>query len=372
MRQRPRSLLPDYFQEHPAFYALFRIALTCLTIFLSLSFLSHSRRSASVATDTLSLSHFKTYPTIPHTKFRIFDIVLYHNEAYMILLRLRTLRRWVDRHYIGFSDLSFSHEVSDPLSFAPFEDEIKSFFDHVFWMNYSHPARMEDPWERETDIRHQLIARMESFDKPQFDDLVMWSDMDEIPIPSGMAWIRRNPPHDFYRWVAHFHFYNYRWRCGESWNWAYIQKYGKKNPRKTWFQLRVPEGDYPTIPGIGMIHCSYSFPSLNLILSKLKSFSHREFASGQYVDPNYVYTYVYCGYSLFGGNYTFVPFAPLGIDFPTDPRYNYMKQRIHFNDLDQFQFNLTLLKQYSPCELPELRSSGDVVRGADLPNDIWE
>jgi hypothetical protein len=58
--------------------------------------------------------------------FRIFDIVLYHDEAYMLYIRLRTLRAYVDRHYIGFSLFSFSHNVEQKVSFAPLEEEIQA------------------------------------------------------------------------------------------------------------------------------------------------------------------------------------------------------------------------------------------------------
>jgi hypothetical protein len=45
----------------------------------------------------------------------------------MLVLRLRTLQRWVDKHYIGYSNLSFSHSVGQKISLSPFETEIGSF-----------------------------------------------------------------------------------------------------------------------------------------------------------------------------------------------------------------------------------------------------
>jgi hypothetical protein len=305
--------------------------------------------------------------------FRIFDIVLYHNECYMMLLRLRTLAPWIDMHYIGFSVNSFSHEISQELTFDPFEAEIKSFFYHVFWFNYTHPPEIQDPWIRETDIRHQLVHQMELRERPKGVDLVMWSDLDEIPLPSGMAWLRQNPPENYYRFVGHFHMYNYRWRSGETWAWAYVQKYGAKDPQKTWFDQRAPSGAYEVLPGISLIHCSYCFPELGQIITKLKSFSHREFSSDQWVDPNYVWSYIYCGFSLFGGNYSFVPFDPLGIDFPDDPRFDFLKRRIYFRDLPNFKFDTESLKKYSPCELPKLKTiagSPNLVAGSDVPNNL--
>jgi hypothetical protein len=212
-------------------------------------------------------------------------------------------------------------------------------------------------------------------ERPQPDDLVMWSDLDEIPLPSGMVWLKNHPPRDYYRFVGHFHMYNYRWRSNETWAWAYVQRYGSKSPKKTWFQQRAPGGRYTTLPGISLIHCSYCFPELGQIITKLKSFSHREFSSDQWVDPNYVYSYIYCGFSLFGGAYNFVPFDPLGIDFPDDPRFDFMKKRIFFKDLPNYTLNRESLRKWSPCQLPGLQpqeGSSNDVPGANVPNNLDE
>jgi beta-1,4-mannosyl-glycoprotein beta-1,4-N-acetylglucosaminyltransferase len=283
----------------------------------------------------------------------------------MLLLRLRTLYRWIDKHYIGFSSLSFSHEVRENISFTPFEIEVQSFSDRIHWFFYEHPPQFVDPWVRETDIRHQLLHQMELNEKPTSNDLVIWSDLDEIALPSGMKYIREKPPENMYQFVAHFHFYNYRWRSGESWRWAYIQRYGAHDTKgPSWFDLRLPADDRPKIPGISMYHCSYCFRSLGSLISKLKSFSHREFSSGQYILPEYIFSYIYCGYSLFGGNYTFVKFDPLGVDFPDDPRYDYLRKRVALNDLDQFDFDIVKMREYAPCKIP------DWVTSKKLPNNM--
>jgi hypothetical protein len=286
--------------------------------------------------------------------FRIFDIVLYHNEAYMLLLRLRTLRPYVTKHYIGFSLQSFSHRVNAPLSFDPFFSEITSFSERYFWFNYTHPAALTESWDREADIRNQLIHEMELIELPQPEDLVMWSDLDEIPIPRGMRYVIENPPTYYYRFWGHFHFYNLRWRSREIWKWAYIMKYGARHPNHSWFQFRFPNKlRWRRVPGVSMVHCSYCFPSLGLIISKLLSFSHQEFAGEPFINPNYVYSYVYCGYSLFGGNFTFVDFDPsLGLDFPPDARYDFMIHRLKFDDLDKFKFDVDTMTSMSPCKLP--------------------
>jgi hypothetical protein len=285
--------------------------------------------------------------------FRIFDIVLYHNEAYTLLIRLRTLRPYVTKHYVGFSLLSFSHSVHHTLSFFPWEPEILNFSDRVFWFNYTHPPHLEEPWDREAAIRHQLVHQMELHENPLYDDLVIWSDVDEIPLPRGMRWVEYFPPKVYYRFFGFFHFYNYRWRSPRVWEWAYIMRYGAKNPNKTWFAYRAPdEGIYERIPGISLVHCSYCFPSMSSIIEKLKSFSHVEFSGDPYINPNYVYGHVYCGHSLFGGAFKLVEFDPdLGLDIPDDPKFDFLKHRLKFDDLNWFMFDIEIMKKMAPCNL---------------------
>jgi hypothetical protein len=118
--------------------------------------------------------------------FRIFGIFLYHNEAHMLYIRLRTLLPYVDLHYIGFSTLSFSHHVAEELSFAPLESELQSLSHRWYWLNYTHPKTKISAWEREEDIRLRLVERMIEIEQPAGNDLVIWSDLDEIPLPRGM------------------------------------------------------------------------------------------------------------------------------------------------------------------------------------------
>jgi hypothetical protein len=213
---------------------------------------------------------------------------------------------------------------------------------------------------------------------PKYDDLVIWSDLDEIPWPTAMEWVIKHPPGYYYRFLGFMFFYNYRWRSPEPWQWAYIMKYGAKRSHRNWFQYRNPnEPPFEYVFGFpgwevgsqSLYHCSYCFPAMRQIIEKLKSFSHGEFALGQYVDPNYIYTYVYCGHSLFQGNYTSVDFQSMGIDIPdTDERFNYLKMKLSFNDLDQYQFNITRMREYAPCEIDFLKGRTELPN--PLPNHI--
>jgi hypothetical protein len=319
-----------------------------LTAFLAPFLFTSFELSRFISSAVLSLTI-----TIIGSKLRIFDIVLYHNEAFMLYLRLRTLAPYITKYYIGFSDVSFSSKVLVNLSFDPLNSEIRSFADRCFWLKYTYPSNELGPWIRETKFRHVLLAKMEELERPTMNDLIIWSDLDEIPLQSGLKWILANPPAHFYRFVGYFHFYNYRWQSSNFWEWAYVMRYGSKRPDKTWFQYRIP--DFPPfeyVPNISLIHCSYCFPKMGLIIQKLFSFSHVEYTWGHWIDPNWVYSHVYCGASLFGGNFTLVDFNPEGLDFPeNDERFNFLKRKMDFSDLDNFTFDFEKMKTFAPCNL---------------------
>jgi hypothetical protein len=283
----------------------------------------------------------------------------------------------VDIHYIGFSLLSFSHKIAANLTFAPFDNEIRAMSDRYFWFNYTHPETIGGPWMREEDIRLRLIERMIERECPTSEDLVIWSDLDETPWPLGMRWVIDQPPKHYYRFLGYFSFYNYRWRSPNPWQWAYVMRFGGKHSDRNWFKYRTP--DHPPFeyvlgakdwgPGTqSLFHCTYCFPSLGQIIEKLKSFSHSEFSTGKYIDPNYIYAHVYCGHSIFGGNHTLVDFNAMGVYVPDDDaRFDYLKMRLSFNDLDKFKFDIKALREYAPCELDFLKGKTEL---PPLPNHI--
>jgi hypothetical protein len=316
--------------------------------------------------DIPQVEEYQTNPIIPQTNFRIFDIVLYHNEIFMLVLRLRTLYRWVDKHYIGFSLSSFSHQVQENLSLAPFELEIQSFSSRIAWIEVGcGKYGPMSPWACEETLRRDLFSAMVAEENPQPDDLVIWSDLDEIMYPSGMAWVRRNPPRNFYRFVGIFHFYTYRWRFPDVWRWAYIQRYGSKNPNVTWFKQRTPDSPAEEVPGISLAHCSYCFHKLEMVRTKLRSFSHTEFSENQYRDLNFLYGNILCGFSFWGGkNFSLTEkFDIHELDFPLEPKFQYLKRRVQFDDLHECNLSRTEVLKVATCTWPAMPRTA----GYDLP-----
>jgi hypothetical protein len=305
--------------------------------------------------------------------FRVFDLFLYHNEAFMLYIRLRTLREFVDLHYIGYSLSSFSLRVITPLSFAPFESEIHEFDSRCRWLNYTFPADNPTGIAREESLHTALIELVEAREHPAPNDLIIWSDVDEIPLPSGLAWLLDHPPRHYYRFSGHFFFYNLRWRSADRWEWAFVIRYGGKIPEKRWSGYRPP--DKPPFEWVGgeskpvsLFHCSYCFPSLGLIIQKLKSSIHPQFAQGKWVNPNYIYARMFCGYDLIASRLLPIDYELLGLGVPDgDPRFDFLKRKLSLNDLETTKFDVKALKENAPCPLPFLVNKTEV---SALPDHI--
>jgi hypothetical protein len=291
---------------------------------------------------------------------RVFDCFLYHSEAYMLYLHLLTLSNSVDRFVIGSSNYSFANDNFSPVSFVPFAREIATFSAKITFLDidFSRIAmseskyRNESAWHREATARNYLIRGVRRH-RPGAADLIMLCDVDELVTGRAVQVIRSRPPIHYYNIQGLLFHYSFRWLVSD-WERPLVIRYGS---------LSAPLDDYKFLPflmplsGVLHYHCSFCFPRLADVMRKLKSFSHTEFASGRFRDHNYVYARIACGYSILPSQWKMperLTHVPLGTDIflPKDRRFNFMRARIGFVDLQKYRFNLTAIKQFMPKSCP--------------------
>jgi hypothetical protein len=185
---------------------------------------------------------------------------------------------------------------------------------------------------------------------PSPDDLILLCDVDEITTRAAIRLIRRKPPHHYYNLQGIIYHYSFRWQVGQ-WKRPLVIRFGS---------IRAPLDDYKfmpilcPLPGILHHHCSYCFPDLREILTKLQSFSHTEWSGDQYRDPNYLWAKIKCGYTLapFFPNrpqkLTLVEFNRQAIYLPKDVRFDFLRTPLGFRDLGELGLNMTRVKMYLP------------------------
>lgn len=147
----------------------------------------------------------------------IYDCFLYYDEDMLLELRLSTLYEHVDRFVIVESLHTFTGKRRDSLNFdiekfAAFRDKIiyvvndavPTIYQHEFVSGSSVVKAGEtDLWENETIARNAI---MRGLDFAQDDDIIMVSDVDEIPRPDALK--QFSPRH--LCTTLYQNFYNYK------------------------------------------------------------------------------------------------------------------------------------------------------------------
>ena len=112
----------------------------------------------------------------------IYDCFPFFNELELLELRFATLNNVVDRFVLVESDQSHTGK-SKPLFFAENKDRFHSYLEKIEHVVVRDLPETEEPWERD---RFQRNAVLRGLNKVKNEDLVLLSDVDEIPRPESV------------------------------------------------------------------------------------------------------------------------------------------------------------------------------------------
>lgn len=147
----------------------------------------------------------------------IYDCFLYYDEDMLLELRLNTLHQYVDKFVIVESLYTFTGQKRERLhfdieKFARFSDKIiyvvndrvPVIHQQAFQSNSSLVNAGEtDPWQNETKARNTIMLGLA---EARDEDIIIISDVDEIPHPAALAeFSRRHLCTTLYQ-----HFYNFK------------------------------------------------------------------------------------------------------------------------------------------------------------------
>ncbi|MEO8484901.1 MAG: hypothetical protein ABI585_01050 [Betaproteobacteria bacterium] len=197
---------------------------------------------------------------------RVFDAFPFFNELDMLEIRLNVLDEVVDRFVLVESTVTYSG-LPKPLYFADHRDRFARWANRIEHVIVNDTPDTGDwRWGRERHQRDQVVRGLASC---RCDDVVLLSDVDEIPEPSLVAARRRGA----YRQHYSMYYLNALQRR-EDWIgtvalFAFqLAVHGPENVRlrRRGFE-RVERGGW---------HFSYAMPP-DRIRQKLRAFSHAEF-----------------------------------------------------------------------------------------------
>jgi len=248
---------------------------------------------------------------------KVYDCFCYFNEDMLLELRLETLWDYVD--YFVISEASYSHRGED----RDVNFDIKRFSKYMSKIRYlrldERPIGKNDFWKNENFIRDNLINGL--FDAEP-DDLVLISDLDEIPNPENIflydpnKYLRGDFCQSYYSYFFNNHWLGDVDKKGklipDSNIWlgskittyqnlvnffkskaTSVRSYKSSGPlraiKRAWFKRR-----YAQIILNGGWHFTWIFP-IDDIIKKLENTAHQEFNKIEYKDKNYIKNRIYNG-----------------------------------------------------------------------------
>lgn len=146
----------------------------------------------------------------------IVDSFIFSNELGMLELRLEILADTVDRFVLVEADRTFSGNPK-PLVFEENKDRFDKFLDRIEHIVVDDMPNNPNPWVKEI---HQRNAVRRGFGGLRDNDIVMVSDVDEIPDVERIE--AQIPNEDIHALTQAFYYYyfNLRKACGARPMWA--------------------------------------------------------------------------------------------------------------------------------------------------------
>lgn len=224
----------------------------------------------------------------------IYDSFLFFQELDLLEIRLNILYSYVDAFYIVEFDKTFSGQqkdfVLDPELFSRF----KKYLDKIVYCPISISSH-DNAWDNERDQKQYLIPSCAK------DDIVMISDLDEIPNPHKIPFtvsILENGTTDSAVFIQRLYYYYLNNQVVDNrWKGTRISKRSYYDNREhAPFEMRFNEQFEIEDGGW---HFSYLFgKNPELVLNKIKSFSHQEYNNDNYLP--FVMKRIADGKDLFG------------------------------------------------------------------------
>jgi hypothetical protein len=131
---------------------------------------------------------------VPFIKPLVFDGFMLHSEVHLALLRMETLKHVVDYFVLVESNSTFTG-VPKSLSFAENRQKFHDFQDKLIYVSFAFPPwdekqnEMSQTWKREAFSRDVLLETVLARSKNP-EDLLLFSDVDEIPNPFFIRFVR--------------------------------------------------------------------------------------------------------------------------------------------------------------------------------------
>ena len=259
------------------------------------------------ATDFCGRRRWDIY-TARDQRRKIYDMFLINTELDWLDIRLHDLNSEVDYFIILESNITFQAQEKPLHLQANLDDsrrpwgKYRSQIIHRIADFSQAKLDVDDTWEHERFTRNalfdQALRSLSGEQAPQQGDILLVSDVDEIPRKNTLQALRNCafPPRVTLR--SHFYYYSFQWlHRGEQWH----------HPQATYFngfeQTVKPEDLRSNKPHTELFnaawHCSSCFPSMADMKNKITSFSHKGYNQPYFLDETRLLQNVRMGRDMF-------------------------------------------------------------------------
>lgn len=259
----------------------------------------------------------------------IYDCFAFFNELDLLEIRLNTLNNVVDRFVLVEATRTFQKKEK-PLIFEQNKERFKAFLpkiEHVVvdrYPTFFSKWRVPKTWDYDDHQKEQILQGLKNA-KP--DDVVIVSDVDEIPRPELVTQYAHAPGIKVFQQKLYYYYLN-----------CFIKKYPEPIPlvdgympwygtvmlnyrdietiKKTrlYRENRESKANITIIPNGGW-HFSY-LGGAQKVIEKIEAYAHKEHNKDSFKDPKKVEEIIRKGGSLYGQNLD-SEFVPINADFPS-------------------------------------------------------
>jgi beta-1,4-mannosyl-glycoprotein beta-1,4-N-acetylglucosaminyltransferase len=253
---------------------------------------------------------------------RVFDCFSFFNELDLLELRLNELNGVVDKFVLVEATRTFTKK-DKPLYYNDNKDRYKDFHHKIihiivdtyptWWASLFHPSS----WVYDTHQKNQAALGLKDCAP---DDMIIFSDMDEIPNPQG---ILANKGKEGYFVFRQKHFY-YFMNCVEVtkegkdyvwWNGPVMTRYKDfTDVHKLRLKREMKDTDAQLVPNGGW-HFAY-LGGVEKIIQKIESYAHTEHNKSIFKDKERIQHIIESGQGLYGNDMK-CRFEEMDASYPT-------------------------------------------------------
>ena len=260
---------------------------------------------------------FTPFQRGPHER-KVYDLFFLSTELDWLEIRLHTLSPYVDFFVIVEARTTFTG-LPKPAALEDHWEKFAPFHNKIIHRVVEDPSTSGRTWDHEDFLRNALLYStfpnlVGTWQEAHEGDVVIVSDVDEIPKPETLVVLRKCAFPDRLTLRSFFYYYSFQWlHHGAQWAHPQVTTYHSVDGTISPKDLRNGE---PAAHGLLYVnhvitwwqradfrnaawHCSSCFATVREMQRKMESFSHTSFNTAENRDPKTIIERVRNGQDLF-------------------------------------------------------------------------